>query len=54
MDLKRAHALNAFQVTQSYRLEYHGFGGTHSAKMTVDVKYRSPNTKKHYPVFDRV
>ncbi len=45
MDLKRANALNAFQGTQLYRLEYHGFGGTHSAEMTVDVKYRSPDTK---------
>ena len=46
MDLKRAHALNAFQGTQLYRLEYHGFGGTRSAEMTVDVKYRSPDTKE--------
>jgi hypothetical protein len=46
MDLKRAHALNAFQGTQLYRLEYHGFGGTRSAEMTVDVKYRSPGTKE--------
>jgi hypothetical protein len=46
MDLKRAHALNAYQGTQLYRLEYHGFGGTHSAEMTVDVKYRSPDTKE--------
>ena len=46
MDLKRVHALNAFQGTQFYRLEYHGFGGTRSAEMTVDVKYRSPNTKE--------
>lgn len=46
MDLKRAHALNAFQGTQLYWLEYHGFGGTRSAEMTVDVKYRSPNTKE--------
>jgi hypothetical protein len=46
MDLKRAHELNAFQGTQLYRLEYHGFGGTHSAEMTVDVKYRSPDTKE--------
>jgi hypothetical protein len=36
MDLKRVHALNAFQGTQFYRLEYHGFGGTRSAEMTVD------------------
>ena len=46
MDLRRAHALNAFQGTQLYRLEYHGFGGTRSAEMTVDVRYRSPNTKE--------
>jgi hypothetical protein len=46
MNLKRAHALNAFQGTQLYRLEYHGFGGTRSAEMTVDVKYRSPDTKE--------
>ena len=46
MDFKRAHALHAYQGTQLYRLEYHGFGGTHSAEMTVDVKYRSPGTKE--------
>jgi len=46
MDLKRAHALNAFQGTQLYRLEYHGFGGTRSAEMTVEEKYRSPDTKE--------
>jgi len=46
MDLERAHALHAYQGTQLYRLEYHGFGGTHSAEMTVDVKYRSPDTKE--------
>jgi hypothetical protein len=46
MDLKRAHALHAYQGTRLYRLEYHGFGGTRSAEMTVEVKYQSPRTKE--------
>ena len=45
-NLERAQALAAYQGTRIYRLEYHGFPGSRSAEMTVDVKYRSPGTKE--------
>jgi hypothetical protein len=45
-NLERAQALAAYQGTRIYRLEYHGFPGSRSAEMTVDVKYRSPATKE--------
>lgn len=45
-NLERARALNAYQGTRVYRLEYRGFPGSRSAEMTVDVTYRSPGTKE--------
>lgn len=45
-NLERAQALAAYQGTRIYRLEYHGFPGSRSAEMVVDVKYRSPGTKE--------
>src|SRR5690349_8420745 len=45
-NLEHAQALSAYQGTRIYRLEYHGFPGSRSAEMTVDVKYRSPGTKE--------
>jgi hypothetical protein len=45
-NLERARALGAYQGTRIYRLEYHGFPGSRSAEMTVDVEYRSPGTKE--------
>jgi hypothetical protein len=45
-NLERAHALEAYQGTRVYRLEYHGFPGSRSAEMIVDVKYRTPGTKE--------
>jgi outer membrane lipoprotein-sorting protein len=45
-NLERAQSLAAYQGTRIYRLEYHGFPGSRSAEMTVDVKYRSPGTKE--------
>ena len=45
-NLERAHALRAYQGTRIYRAEYHGFPGTRSAEMVVDVKYQSPATKE--------
>jgi len=44
-NLERAHALGAYQGTRIYRLEYHGFPGSRSAEMIVDVKYSTPGTK---------
>jgi hypothetical protein len=45
-NLERARALEAYQGTRIYRLDYHGFPGSRSAEMVVDVKYRSPGTKE--------
>ena len=45
-NLERARALAAYQGTRVYRLEYHGFPGSRSAEMTVDVKFRAPGTKE--------
>ena len=45
-NLERAKALDAFQGTRVYKLEYHGFPGSRSAEMVVDVKYQSPATKE--------
>jgi hypothetical protein len=45
-NLERAEALASYQGTRFYRLEYHGFPGSRSAEMIVDVKYRSPGTKQ--------
>jgi hypothetical protein len=45
-NLERARALAAYQGTRIYRLEYHGFPGSRSAEMTVDVMFRSPGTKE--------
>src|SRR5580765_6799746 len=45
-NLERARALGAYHGTRIYRLEYHGFPGSRSAEMTVDVKYSTPGTKE--------
>jgi len=45
-NLERAQALGAYQGTRVYRLEYHGFPGSRSAEMIVDMKYSSPGTKE--------
>ncbi len=45
-NLERARALGAYQGTRTYRLEYHGFPGSRTAEMTVDVKYSTPGTKE--------
>lgn len=45
-NLERAHALEGYQGTRIYRLEYHGFPGSRSAEMIVDMKYRTPGTKE--------
>jgi len=46
MNLERAQALHAYHGSRIYRVEYHGFPGTRSAEMLVDVKYQSPGTKE--------
>ncbi len=46
MNLRRAQALQAYQGTRTYRVEYHGFPGARSAEMVVNVKYLPPGTKE--------
>ncbi|HET7207835.1 MAG TPA: hypothetical protein VFI95_14765 [Terriglobales bacterium] len=44
-NLERAQALGAYHSTRTYRLDYHGFPGSRSAEMVVDVTYQRPGTK---------
>lgn len=46
MNLERAQALQAYQSTRVYRLEYKGFPGGRTAEMVVNVKFRAPATKE--------
>jgi hypothetical protein len=46
MNLQRAQALQAYESTRIYRLEYKGFPGGRSAEMVVSMKYRAPGTKE--------
>jgi hypothetical protein len=41
MNLHRVQSLHAYQGSRTYRAEYHGFPGTRSAEMVVNVKYLS-------------
>jgi hypothetical protein len=45
-NLERARALTAYQGVRTYRLDYHGFLGSRSAEMVVDVKFQSPGAKE--------
>ena len=45
-NIERAQALTAYRGTRVYRLEYHGFAGSRTAEMVVNVSYRSPQTKE--------
>lgn len=46
MNLQRAQALQAYESTRIYRLEYKGFPGGRSAEMVVNMKYRAPGSKE--------
>jgi hypothetical protein len=46
MNIERAQALQAYQSTRVYRLEYKGFPGGRTAEMVVNVKYRAPAAKE--------
>src|ERR1043166_9248613 len=46
MNTERAEALQAYEGTRVYRLDYRGFPGSRRAEMVVRVKYRSPLTKE--------
>jgi hypothetical protein len=46
MNLLRAQALQAYESTRIYRVEYKGFPGGREAEMVVNMKYRAPGTKE--------
>jgi hypothetical protein len=46
MNLQRSQALQAYESTRIYRLEYKGFPGGRSAQIVVNMKYRAPGTKE--------
>jgi hypothetical protein len=46
MNLLRAQALQAYDSTRIYRLEYKGFPGGRQAEMVVNMKYRAPGIKE--------
>jgi hypothetical protein len=48
MSLRRIQALHSYQGSRTYRVEYHGFPGTRTAAMVVNVKYLSG--KKEFTV----
>src|SRR5271165_3441098 len=43
---ERTSALQEFQGTRIYRMQYRGFPGDRDAEMVVNVTYHSPNTKE--------
>jgi len=43
---EREEALREFKGTRVYRVQYHGFFGTHEAEAVVRYKYVSPNTRE--------
>ncbi len=45
-NIERAQALITYRSTRIYRLDYHGFPGSRSAEMVVDVTYHSPGKKE--------
>ena len=45
-NLERAEALQGFQSTRVYHLQYRGFPGSREAEMTVHVVYRAPDSKQ--------
>lgn len=46
MNMQRAQALQTYESTRTYRLQYHGFPGSRSAEMVVLVKYTAPGNKE--------
>lgn len=46
MNLERARALQAYQSTRVYRLEYKGLGGGRAAEIVVNVRVQLPETKE--------
>lgn len=46
MNLHRLQALRAYESNRTYKVDYHGFGGSRSAEMVVKLKYSSPASKE--------
>ena len=46
MNLHRLQALRAYESNRTYRVEYHGFGGSRTAEMAVKLKYSAPRSKE--------
>lgn len=44
-NLRRAQAMRGYTSKRSYRVDYQGFLGTHSAQMQVEANYTAPNHK---------
>lgn len=43
---ERTAALEQYQVTRVYRMQYHGFPSDREAEMVVNMTYRAPNSKE--------
>jgi hypothetical protein len=46
MNRHRLESLRAYESNRTYKVEYHGFGGSRSAEMVVKLKYSSPQSKE--------
>jgi hypothetical protein len=44
-NLRRAGAMRGYRSKRSYRVDYQGFLGSHSAEMQVEANYTAPNHK---------
>jgi hypothetical protein len=43
---ERAAALDQYEVTRVYHMQYHGFPSDRSAEMVINMAYRAPNSKQ--------
>jgi hypothetical protein len=46
MNRHRLESLRAYESNRTYKVEYHGFGGSRSAEMAVKLKYSTPPSKE--------
>ena len=46
MNLHRLQALRSYESNRTYKVDYHGFGGSRRAEMVVKLKYSSPASKE--------
>jgi outer membrane lipoprotein-sorting protein len=47
---ERAAALDQYQATRVYRMQYHGFPSNREAEMVVEMTYNAPNCKRFHVV----